>query len=605
MSTLSTPEITRLDRFLRAHEKRFALAIVRIPQIPLREEFARWVEEFSREHHRPFHRFELSGVRPDDAWGRIQAGVATGAVTIWNGLDASFLDPDSDMASLLNRQRERIAELLPGPVLLVLGDRALNRFRADAPDLADWYAASFEFEGAVVPAEREVQESQIPERSREWIESRIALLQNQLRGTMRDRTRARVLMELGSLYRDSIYSVPSDSSQSSARTAAESRQVAESALCEAVDIERRLSQRDSDPGTERDLALALDALGRFLNDAGRYAETEPLFVEALRVHEQTLGGEHPATLSSVNNLAASYERQGRYEEAEPLYQRALAASERVLGAEHPNTVISVDNLAGLYANQGRYAEAEPLSKRALADSERVLGDEHPNTLRSVNNLAILYKNQGRYSEAEPLYQRALAARERMLGSKHPDTLGSVNNLANLYAAQGRYAEAEPLYKRALAAMELMLGREHPDTLTTVINLAALYMSQGRYTEAEPLCERALAASKRLLGREHPATLRSLNNLGASYEDQGRYAEAEPLLQQALAGRERVLGVGHPDTLSSANNLAGVYANQGRYEEAERLFRQALTAAEEVLGPNHPDTQRYRSNLEHLRSSTRA
>ena len=52
-----------------------------------------------------------------------------------DGLDAAFHEPDGDMASLLNRQRERIAELLPGPVLLVLGDRAMNRFRGRCPRL--------------------------------------------------------------------------------------------------------------------------------------------------------------------------------------------------------------------------------------------------------------------------------------------------------------------------------------------------------------------------------------------------------------------------------------------------------------------------------------
>src|ERR1035437_1855263 len=164
MSDLSAPEFARLDRFLRAHENHFALALVRIPQIPLREEFARRVVEFSREHNRPFHQFELAGLKPVEVWGRIEAGLPTGAIALLDGLDAAFHEPDGDMASLLNRQRERLAALLPGPVLLVLGERAMNRFLADAPDLADWYAASFEFESAVAPAGPKVEEPTIPER---------------------------------------------------------------------------------------------------------------------------------------------------------------------------------------------------------------------------------------------------------------------------------------------------------------------------------------------------------------------------------------------------------------------------------------------------------
>ena len=254
MSVLSAPEFGRLVRFLSAHESRFALALIRIPRAPLREEFASRVEEFSREHDRRFHRFALAGLDPVEVWGRIGAGMLPGAVAILDGLDAAFHEPDGDMASLLNRQRERIAELLPGPVLLVLGERAMNRFVADAPDLADWYAASFEFETAVAPAGPKVEEPAMPERSSEWIESRIALLQSQLRGTLRDRTRAQVLMELADLYRNSVYGVPSRSDRAHSRGASESLPAAEAALREAIELQRHLAAQDPAARSESDLA---------------------------------------------------------------------------------------------------------------------------------------------------------------------------------------------------------------------------------------------------------------------------------------------------------------------------------------------------------------
>jgi tetratricopeptide (TPR) repeat protein len=513
MSELSAPEFARLDRFLRAHENRFALALIRISQIPLREEFAQRLEEFSRKHHRPFHRFELAGLKPVEVWGRIEAGLPPGAIAMLDGLDAAFHEPDGDMASLLNRQRERIAELLPGPVLLVLGERPMNRFLADAPDLADWYAASFEFESAPAQVGPKAEEATVPERSSEWIESRIALLQDQLRGKLRDRTRAVVLVELAGLYRDSIFGVPLHPGQPRPRSAPESFEAAEAALREAIDLQRRLVQQGG-TGSERDLARALTALARLLEDKGHYAEAESLTQEALRIRERVLGGEHPDTLASVNNLAGLYESQGQYDEAEPMYQRVLAASERVLGPEHPDTLTSVNNLGYLYESQRRYAEAEPLYKRALATREHVLGEEHPYTLTSVNNLAVLYAKQGRFAEAAPLYQRALAARERLLGGMHPDTLASINNLAGLYSRQGRYAEAEPLFQRALIALDRVLGGGHPDTLAAVNNLAGLYQSQGRYAEAEPLYCRAVIGAEEVLGHDHPLTQLSRKSLEA-------------------------------------------------------------------------------------------
>lgn len=305
MNALPESEFARLKRFLSAHEQRFALALVRIPQVPLRDEFSAQIEQWCTEHDRPFLRSKLAGLKPDQVWERIRSGTPTGAVAILDDLDAAFHEPAGDLASLLNRQRERVAELLPGPVLLVLGEGAMNRLFIDAPDLADWHAASFEFESAPPVAVRRPEDSPLPERSAEWIESRIALLQDQLGGpSLRDGSRARILIELAGLYRDSVYAVSLHPDQARVREAFEGMQLAEAALRESVAIRRRLADNEANPGPKRDLALAL---------------------------------EHPDTLTLLNNIAGLYGKQHRYDEAERLYLRAARAAETVLGPDHPST----------------------------------------------------------------------------------------------------------------------------------------------------------------------------------------------------------------------------------------------------------------------------
>src|SRR5689334_2314447 len=91
----------------------------------------------------------------------------------------------------------------------------------------------------------------------------------------------------------------------------------------------------------------------------------------------------------------SYQNQGKYIEAEPLYKQALAIHEKVLGSDHPDMAISLNNLAELYRSQGKYIEAEPLYKQALAIREKVLGSDHPYTAISLNNQAGLYKSQSK------------------------------------------------------------------------------------------------------------------------------------------------------------------------------------------------------------------
>jgi tetratricopeptide (TPR) repeat protein len=59
-------------------------------------------------------------------------------------------------------------------------------------------------------------------------------------------------------------------------------------------------------------------------------------------------GDHPDTLTTVNNMALVYESQGDYSKALEWYDRALAGKERSLGRDHPSTLTTVNNMASVY-----------------------------------------------------------------------------------------------------------------------------------------------------------------------------------------------------------------------------------------------------------------
>ena len=101
-----------------------------------------------------------------------------------------------------------------------------------------------------------------------------------------------------------------------------------------------------------------------------------------------LGEEHPATLTSINNLALLASYQGKYAEAEAQFVQLLETMRRVLGDEHLETMISEGNLGIVYYRQGRYAEAETVFTKVLEQKQRVLGEQHPETLTSMNNLGV-------------------------------------------------------------------------------------------------------------------------------------------------------------------------------------------------------------------------
>jgi tetratricopeptide (TPR) repeat protein len=138
-----------------------------------------------------------------------------------------------------------------------------------------------------------------------------------------------------------------------------------------------------------DKTWCCSGLARFYQSQSLFTEAESLYVRSLEISEKHLGGEHPSTATSLNNIAELYRLMGRYEEAEPLYVRSLKISENHLGGEHPFTANSLNNIAALYYSMERYADAEVLLMRSITILEKKLGPNHPNTISSKRNLEIL------------------------------------------------------------------------------------------------------------------------------------------------------------------------------------------------------------------------
>ncbi|MEW2524448.1 tetratricopeptide repeat protein, partial [Streptomyces sp. NPDC047071] len=180
---------------------------------------------------------------------------------------------------------------------------------------------------------------------------------------------------------------------------------------------------------------------------------------ALLPHADALTQHHPpdhdtAQTAFVLYCTAVYRiGQGAITPAIDALQRALATEKRVLGGDHPSTLASRNNLASAYETAGNLGRAIPLYEHILRERERVLGGDHPDTLASRNNLAYAYETAGDLGRAIPLYESALDDCERVLGGDHPDTLASRNNLASAYETAGDLGRAIPLYEHTLRERE--------------------------------------------------------------------------------------------------------------------------------------------------------
>jgi serine/threonine protein kinase len=306
------------------------------------------------------------------------------------------------------------------------------------------------------------------------------------------------------------------------------------------------------------------------------------FQAARQLYTAHGGADHPATLSSMNNLANSYAAAGRTQEALKLFEETLQLRKATLGPDHPETLTSMNNLANSYEVAGRDQEALKLREETLQLRKATLGPDHPETLTSMNNLANSYVDAGRTQEALKLREETLQLMKATLGPDHPETLGSMHNLANSYVAAGRTQEAIKLNEETLRLRKATLGPDHRDTLSSMNNLAGSYRIAGRTQEAIKLHEEALQLRNANLGVDHPETLLSMYDLANAYADVGRAQEALKLNEETLRLRKAKLGPDHPETLTSMNALAASYIDVREAAKAVAILQDILTLRERRL-----------------------
>ena len=121
----------------------------------------------------------------------------------------------------------------------------------------------------------------------------------------------------------------------------------------------------------------------------------------------------------------------------------------MLGAEHPDTLMSANNLAASLSGQGKHVEAEQMLLAALASLQRVLGPAHPNTLGTARNLedvraAIRATPPTNAAAPAASTARPLPAGTRVLVQRlvaKPEHNGKRARVLSFDARTGRYAVA--------------------------------------------------------------------------------------------------------------------------------------------------------------------
>jgi tetratricopeptide (TPR) repeat protein len=126
-----------------------------------------------------------------------------------------------------------------------------------------------------------------------------------------------------------------------------------------------------------------DRVGWFLREDGKISDSERISLQAVKINTEIRGDDHPATLTTMNNLAETYRAQGKTAEAAALHEQVLEKRKRILGDDHPDTLTTMNNLAKTYRAQGKTVEAAALHEQVLEKRKRIQGDDHPDTLTTM------------------------------------------------------------------------------------------------------------------------------------------------------------------------------------------------------------------------------
>jgi tetratricopeptide (TPR) repeat protein len=112
------------------------------------------------------------------------------------------------------------------------------------------------------------------------------------------------------------------------------------------------------------------------------------------MQRRALPEDHPDIATSINNLAALYEKQRRYKEAEVMYVEALAMQRRALPEDHPDIAISLWNLALMYETMKQYEKALPMVEEARTIWLAAHGPEHEHTRMAAGKIEDLRQLMG-------------------------------------------------------------------------------------------------------------------------------------------------------------------------------------------------------------------
>ncbi len=198
--------------------------------------------------------------------------------------------------------------------------------------------------------------------------------------------------------------------------------------------------------SDRETGVLHNNLGVMLFGRGHYDEARQSLASARAIWQQRGLAQSPDALNTLNNWAALEVTAGRPAEAEPLFAEAVALRRRNFGPSAATAAL-LNNYGKLLITLERAADAIGVLEESVQLAQRYAGTGSTLHVAALSGLAEARLDSGRLEAAEHDAELALQTALDHLGETHPFAAAGVV-LAQVRGEQGRLAEAAALLDNA-------------------------------------------------------------------------------------------------------------------------------------------------------------
>ncbi|PMD38677.1 hypothetical protein L207DRAFT_584081 [Hyaloscypha variabilis F] len=269
----------------------------------------------------------------------------------------------------------------------------------------------------------------------------------------------------------------------------------------------------------------------------RYREAQALHQSLHGAIERVFGPDHGISVQSMILSARLFGDLGFKAEEEAVYRQMLQILLTTLGGRHPTTVDTLEELGSFLARFGRNGEAQPLLETSLHFRiEAVKNSGGPwmdgdNILWGMAELAEVLSGMRRYDESE----KVLNCAQNLLGNETRQRYASGFNYhftrARTYRLQKRLKNSEEILRGLLKFYLNDLGAAM--AMESMRQLAVILKETGRLREAAFWYKKEYLLHVKTYGLTHRYTMECCEEVGFCYSDQRRYHKGKLFFEAAI------------------------------------------------------------------------